>query len=155
MARLERSATSFTQTSRRPVIGEGLDGLVEAIAAGDQLALHALYERTHRVVYTLIVRMISNRETAEDLTLDVFHDVWRQASRYDARRYRPGLDHEPGAVQGHRPVALRTAEETGPPACETIRWRRTRSGLPRIFDLQGARPDVRDALRSSRRTSAR
>jgi RNA polymerase sigma-70 factor (ECF subfamily) len=59
-------------------------GLVRSIAAGDQLALHALYERTHRVVFTLIMRIISNRETAEELTLDVFHDVWRRASHYDA-----------------------------------------------------------------------
>jgi RNA polymerase sigma-70 factor (ECF subfamily) len=58
--------------------------LVQRMAGGDQLALHALYERTHRVVFTLIVRITSNRETAEELTLDVFHDVWRRASRYDA-----------------------------------------------------------------------
>jgi len=31
--------------------------LVRCIAAGDQLALHALYERAHRVVFTLIVRI--------------------------------------------------------------------------------------------------
>jgi RNA polymerase sigma-70 factor, ECF subfamily len=59
-------------------------GLVCATAAGDQLALHALYERSHRVVFTLIMRITSNRETAEELLLDVFHDVWRRASRYDA-----------------------------------------------------------------------
>ena len=59
--------------------------LVRCIAAGDQPALHALYERTYRVVFTLMVRITSNRETAEELTLDVFHDVWRHACRYDAR----------------------------------------------------------------------
>jgi RNA polymerase sigma-70 factor (ECF subfamily) len=59
-------------------------GLVQAVAAGDQLALHALYERTHRLVFTLIVRITASRETAEELTLDVFYDVWRRASRYDA-----------------------------------------------------------------------
>ena len=59
--------------------------LLRCIAAGDQLALHALYERAHRVVFTLIVRITSNRETAEELTLDVFHDVWQRASRYDPR----------------------------------------------------------------------
>jgi RNA polymerase sigma-70 factor (ECF subfamily) len=58
--------------------------LVQSIAVGDQLALHALYERTHRVVFTLIMRITSNRETAEELTLDVFYDVWQRASRYDA-----------------------------------------------------------------------
>ena len=58
--------------------------LVQSIAAGDQLALHALYERAHRPVFTLIMRVTANRETAEELTIDVFHDVWRRASRYDA-----------------------------------------------------------------------
>lgn len=58
--------------------------LVRSVAAGDQLALHALYERTHRIAFTLIMRITNNRETAEELTLDVFHDVWRRASKYDA-----------------------------------------------------------------------
>jgi RNA polymerase sigma-70 factor (ECF subfamily) len=58
--------------------------LIQSIAAGDQLALHALYERTHRIVFTLMVRLTANRETAEEVTIDVFHDVWRHAGRYDA-----------------------------------------------------------------------
>jgi RNA polymerase sigma-70 factor, ECF subfamily len=58
--------------------------LVQAVAAGDQMALHGLYERAHRVVFTLAMRICGNRETAEEVTLDVFHDVWRRASRYDA-----------------------------------------------------------------------
>lgn len=57
--------------------------LVQSIAAGDQLALHALYERTYRVVFTLAMRISGNRETAEEVTLDVFHGVWQRASRYD------------------------------------------------------------------------
>ena len=50
---------------------------------GDQLALHSIYELTHRIVFTLMMRIIKNRETAEELTVDVFHDVWRRASTYD------------------------------------------------------------------------
>ena len=57
--------------------------LVQSIAAGDPRALHALYERTHRLVFTLTARITNNRETAEELTLDVFNDVWRRASTYD------------------------------------------------------------------------
>src|SRR5579864_3523903 len=57
--------------------------LVRAVAGGDQRALRSLYERTHRIVFTLIVRITMNRETAEEVTLDVFHDVWRRASTYD------------------------------------------------------------------------
>lgn len=59
--------------------------LVRATAAGDQRALYALYERTNRIVFTLIVRITHNRETAEEITLDVFHDVWRRSSTYEAR----------------------------------------------------------------------
>jgi len=58
--------------------------LVQSIAGGDQLALHALYDRAHRIVFTLVMRITANRETAEELTIDVFHDVWRRASQYDA-----------------------------------------------------------------------
>jgi len=58
--------------------------LVRAVASGDQRALRSLYEQTNRIVFTLIVRITMNRETAEEVTLDVFYDVWRKASTYDA-----------------------------------------------------------------------
>jgi len=58
-------------------------GLVHAVAGGDQHALYALYEQAHRLVFTLMVRITNNRATAEELTVDVFHDVWRRASTYD------------------------------------------------------------------------
>jgi RNA polymerase sigma-70 factor, ECF subfamily len=57
--------------------------LVQSVATGDQLALHSLYERTHRLVFTLILRITNNRETAEEVTLDVFQSVWRRAASYD------------------------------------------------------------------------
>lgn len=55
---------------------------VRAVAAGDQRALLALYERANRAVFTLAIRITANRETAEEVTLDVFHDVWRRAATY-------------------------------------------------------------------------
>ena len=58
--------------------------LVRSIAAGDQHALQLLYQSTHRVVFSLIMRISNNRETAEELTVDVFHGVWRRAARFDA-----------------------------------------------------------------------
>ena len=73
----------YTDKAKAPVNEADWRRLIEAIAQGDQAALHALYERTHRIVFTLIVRITNNRETAEELTLDVFHDVWRRASSYD------------------------------------------------------------------------
>jgi RNA polymerase sigma-70 factor (ECF subfamily) len=70
--------------SKAPVPEQDWATLVQSIAAGDQLALHAVYEMAHRIVFTLIMRITANREAAEELTIDVFHDVWQRASRYDA-----------------------------------------------------------------------
>src|SRR5204863_8067600 len=70
--------------ARAPVLEQDWVTLVQSIAAGDQLALHALYEMAHRIVFTLILRITANREAADELTIDVFHDVWRRASHYDA-----------------------------------------------------------------------
>ena len=72
--------------SKAPVPEQQWAMLVQSITAGDHLALHALYEQAHRIVFTLIMRITANRETAEELTIDVFHDVWRGASRYDAAK---------------------------------------------------------------------
>jgi RNA polymerase sigma-70 factor, ECF subfamily len=72
------------RNSRAAVPERAWAELIQLIAAGDQLALHQLYEMAHRVVFTLIMRITANRETAEEVTIDVFHDVWRRASRYDA-----------------------------------------------------------------------
>jgi RNA polymerase sigma-70 factor, ECF subfamily len=73
----------YANKARAPIPESDWVVLVQSIARGDQLALHALYTRTHRLVFTLIMRITSNRETSEELTLDVFHDVWRKASTYD------------------------------------------------------------------------
>ena len=74
----------YAGRTKPPVSEAEWVALVQSIATGNQAALHGLYERAHRPVFTLIVRITANRETAEELTLDVFHDIWRRADRYDA-----------------------------------------------------------------------
>jgi RNA polymerase sigma-70 factor (ECF subfamily) len=73
----------YGNRAQAPVSEQVWVGLVQSIAGGDQHALHALYNQTHRIVFTLIMRITRNRETAEELTLDVFHDVWRRAPTYN------------------------------------------------------------------------
>jgi RNA polymerase sigma-70 factor (ECF subfamily) len=73
----------YADTSKLRVSEEEWLKLLRAICSGDQLALHSLFEQTYRIVFTLIVRITMNRETAEEVTLDVFYDVWRKASTYD------------------------------------------------------------------------
>jgi RNA polymerase sigma-70 factor (ECF subfamily) len=74
----------YADKANTPVPEREWVALVQSIAAREQSGLHALYQRTHRIVFTLVLRITNNRETAEEVTLDVFHDVWRRASTYDA-----------------------------------------------------------------------
>lgn len=66
-----------------PVTERDWAGLVRAIAAGDEHALRALYERSYRIVFTLIMRICGNREAAEEVSLDVYYDIWRRAEQYE------------------------------------------------------------------------
>ena len=59
--------------------------LVERIAAGDKLAMHALFARHRTPVYRWLYRLVGSETLAEDLLSDVFFDVWQQAGRYQGR----------------------------------------------------------------------
>ena len=73
----------YADKTKTPIPESEWTDLVCSIAARDQRALHALYERASRPVFTLIMRILDDRETAEEVTVDVFHDVWRRAAKFD------------------------------------------------------------------------
>lgn len=59
--------------------------LIRAIARGDRTAMQTLFAR-HRVkVFRFVLRVVRNQATAEELTADVFLDVWRNARRFEGR----------------------------------------------------------------------
>ena len=59
--------------------------LVKRIAAGDKLAMQALFARHRTAVYRWLRRFVSNEALAEDVLSEVFLDVWRQAARFEGR----------------------------------------------------------------------
>src|SRR6476620_10234957 len=60
--------------------------LVNRIAAGDRLAMEALFARHRTPVYRWLLRFVSNETLAEDLLSEVFLDVWREAAdRFEGR----------------------------------------------------------------------
>jgi len=63
--------------------------LIRRMASKDSQALDAFYDRYHRVAFSLIYRIVGIREDAEDVLVDVFWQVWQQASRYDESRGKP------------------------------------------------------------------
>jgi RNA polymerase sigma-70 factor (ECF subfamily) len=59
--------------------------LMAGIAAGDRLAMEVLYAR-HRVrVYRFVLRLVHDSANAEDITSEVFFEVWKQAHRFAGR----------------------------------------------------------------------
>ncbi|MBI4473712.1 MAG: sigma-70 family RNA polymerase sigma factor, partial [Acidobacteria bacterium] len=81
-----RFAESTTQT--KPLEVDDCD-LVERMATRDADALGVFYDRYNRLVFGLVLRIVGNRNDAEDILLDVFWQVWQQSSRFDAWRGKP------------------------------------------------------------------
>lgn len=63
--------------------------LIRRVADGDQSALTTLYDATSRFVFGLILRVVGDRATAEEVLLDVYTQAWRQAASYDQQRGAP------------------------------------------------------------------
>ena len=63
--------------------------LINRVADGEQSALSELYDSTSRIVFGLILRIVTDRSSAEEVLLDVYTQVWRQASSFDATRGSP------------------------------------------------------------------
>ena len=57
--------------------------LVEAVAAGSELALAALYDRHARLVFQVALRVTSDRSVAEEVVQDTFLALWDRAELYD------------------------------------------------------------------------
>jgi RNA polymerase sigma-70 factor (ECF subfamily) len=63
--------------------------LLNAIAARDEVALAQLYDRYRAILFGLLMRILNNREEAEDVLQEVFLQVWRKAADFDESRGRP------------------------------------------------------------------
>jgi RNA polymerase sigma-70 factor (ECF subfamily) len=62
--------------------------LIHAVARGDELALAACYDRYHLILFGLILRILHDREEAEDVLQEAFLQVWRRAADFDETRGR-------------------------------------------------------------------
>jgi RNA polymerase sigma-70 factor (ECF subfamily) len=56
--------------------------LVAQIAAGDEAALAAVYDRHADIVYASVMRFLHDREAAEEVVQDVYLAAWRHAGQY-------------------------------------------------------------------------
>jgi RNA polymerase sigma-70 factor (ECF subfamily) len=66
--------------------GDSLDTLVTRVARGDQDAFGAVYDQLAAPVYGLVRRVLRDPAQSEEVTQEVFVEVWRTATSFDARR---------------------------------------------------------------------
>ena len=63
--------------------------LISEIAAENESALSQLYDECNRLVYSLALKILNDKQDAEEVTLDVFKYVWENASKYRDERSNP------------------------------------------------------------------
>lgn len=68
---------------------EVLVALLARVAVRNERALEEFYDATSGRVFALALQILRDRSAAEDATLEVFTQVWKQADRYDATKGTP------------------------------------------------------------------
>ena len=63
--------------------------LIAKIARGDQEAFSRLYDQSSPHIYGLVLRMVNQPQIAEEVTMDVYVQVWKQAQSYNLNRGTP------------------------------------------------------------------
>jgi RNA polymerase sigma-70 factor (ECF subfamily) len=63
--------------------------LLQRIVDGDQSAVAELYDGTNTLVFGLALRILGERTAAEDVVVEVYTQVWKQAQTYEAQRGTP------------------------------------------------------------------
>lgn len=66
--------------------GPTVDDLLAAAGTGDRSAFAALYDRTSARVFGLVRRIVVDPAQAEEVTQDVYLEIWQTAPRFDRAR---------------------------------------------------------------------
>jgi len=134
--------------------GPDLGALLRRSARGDEAAFAELYDATAARVHGLVVRVVRDRAQSDEVTQEVFLEVWRQSSRYDATRgsalawlmtiaHRKAVDRVRSAeAAARRDVAYEETnrsvphDETAEAATASLEAARVRAALASLTDVQ-------------------
>jgi RNA polymerase sigma-70 factor (ECF subfamily) len=75
-----------TASSASAAPGATLADLLRRSARGDEAAFAALYDATSRRLFGLVLRIVRDHAMSEEVTQEVYLDVWRHSARFDAQR---------------------------------------------------------------------
>jgi RNA polymerase sigma-70 factor (ECF subfamily) len=63
-----------------------LCSLLEAVALGDRKAFRTLYDKSAPVLFAICVRLMRDRDVAQDVLQEAMMRIWRKAHLFDASR---------------------------------------------------------------------
>jgi RNA polymerase sigma-70 factor (ECF subfamily) len=69
-----------------PAVDDPLAGLLKRAARGDQDAFAQFYDELAPLVYGVVVKVVRDPSQSEEVAQEVFVELWRVATRYDAGR---------------------------------------------------------------------
>jgi RNA polymerase sigma-70 factor (ECF subfamily) len=69
-----------------PAPGASLDVVMQLIARGDESAFEQLYDQLSSPVFGLVRRVLRDPAQSEEVTQEVFVELWRNATRFDAEK---------------------------------------------------------------------
>ena len=76
-------------TTDWPEKSHELSRLLSRTSLGDRAAFATLYERTSSHLFAVVLRINRDRSQAEDVLQEVYVNVWRAASSFDAAQSQP------------------------------------------------------------------
>lgn len=68
------------------VVPPGLNDLLARVASGDKIAFGELYDRSAPRVLGLVRRLLRDSAQSEEVTQEIFLEVWQNAKRYDSSK---------------------------------------------------------------------
>ena len=74
--------TIYLNRSSKNSSQEDDHALIKQIGTGDRKAFSILYDRYKSLVFSLAIKIAGSHEMAEDITLDAFTQIWKNADKY-------------------------------------------------------------------------
>jgi RNA polymerase sigma-70 factor, ECF subfamily len=153
-ARRDPPRPAAEATPASPSGGDPLEGLLGLVAGGDEPAFAELYRRVAPAVFGLVTKVVRDPAQAEEVTQEVFVELWRTAPRFDPARgaarswimtcaHRRAVDRVRSAERAARRDDLVGRRDQGRPYDEVVEQVETglarehvRRGLDALTDLQ-------------------
>jgi RNA polymerase sigma-70 factor (ECF subfamily) len=152
--RREPSRRPAEVPAARPSADDSLERLLAWVALGDEQAFAELYQRVAAAVFGLVSKVVRNPSQSEEVTQEVFVELWRTASRFDPARgtakswimtcaHRRAVDRVRSSESAARRDDLAGRRDQGRPYDEVVEQveaslerEHVRRGLDALTDLQ-------------------